>query len=136
MSDDLVKRLRGGCSCNIDSTPCMAEDECRAAFEAANYMEEAAARIEEADRAIANLQREYDKRGDRIEALERERDLALADDQRREWEHHCKTAEAALAKAVEALQKIASGPDDPRCFCGACVQARTARATLAEIGGA
>jgi hypothetical protein len=48
-----------------------------------------------------------DEAADRIEALERE--LSLADDQRREWEHHCKTAEARLAKAVEALERCMVG---------------------------
>jgi hypothetical protein len=36
---------------------------------------------------------------DRIEELERV--LGLADDQCREWKHHCKAAEAKLAKTVE-----------------------------------
>jgi hypothetical protein len=44
----------------------------------------------------------------RIEWLERE--LSLADDQRREWEHHCKTAEATVAtltKKMEAMRGAA-----------------------------
>ena len=40
MSDDLVKRLRATCSCNIDNTPCLAEEECRVAQEAADRIEE------------------------------------------------------------------------------------------------
>lgn len=47
----------------------------------------------------------YDALADRIEELERT--LGLADDQRREWEHHCKAAEAKLAKAVATLEYIA-----------------------------
>jgi hypothetical protein len=39
MMSDLVKRLRDGCSCNIDSSPCMAEEECRDAYEAADRIE-------------------------------------------------------------------------------------------------
>lgn len=62
---------------------------------------------------------------DRIEALMR--DLGLADDQRSEWERHCKAAEANLTKAVGALQKIAYG--------GAYTDMQIARAVLAEIGG-
>ena len=38
-----------------------------------------------------------------IEELERM--LGLVDDQRREWERHCKKAEAKLTKAVEALDE-------------------------------
>jgi predicted nuclease with TOPRIM domain len=38
--DDLVKRLRATCSCNIDNTPCLAEEECRVAQEAADRIEE------------------------------------------------------------------------------------------------
>jgi hypothetical protein len=33
---DIVKRLREGCGCNYPETTCMAEDECRDAFEAAD----------------------------------------------------------------------------------------------------
>jgi len=33
---DIVERLRGGCGCNYPETTCMAEDECRDAFEAAD----------------------------------------------------------------------------------------------------
>jgi hypothetical protein len=40
MTDDLVKRLREGCSCNFPDTPCGAEDQCRAAFEAADRIEQ------------------------------------------------------------------------------------------------
>jgi hypothetical protein len=36
---DIVERLRKNCSCNIDSTPCGAEEECRNAFEAADEIE-------------------------------------------------------------------------------------------------
>ena len=73
MSDDLVKRLRDGCSCNIDSTPCMAEEECRDAYTAAD-------RIEELDQACAKWA-----------------EVSQSNYQR------AKAAEAKLAKAVEAL---------------------------------
>jgi hypothetical protein len=49
MTDDLVKRLREGCSCNFPDTPCGAEDQCRAAFEAADRIEQ----LEAALRSIA-----------------------------------------------------------------------------------
>lgn len=57
MSDDLVKRLRDGCSCNFPDNPCAAEDECRDAFEAADRIE----KLEAALREIANGQRDADK---------------------------------------------------------------------------
>jgi hypothetical protein len=50
------------------------------------------------------LEGDVAKAADRIEQLER--DLGLADNQGREWEYHCKNAEAKLAKAVEALPKL------------------------------
>lgn len=37
--EELIARLREGCSCNIDSAPCMAEEECRDAFAAADRIE-------------------------------------------------------------------------------------------------
>ena len=36
---DIVERLRNSCSCNFPDTPCGAEDECRAAFDAADEIE-------------------------------------------------------------------------------------------------
>lgn len=33
--EELIERLRAVCTCNIDSTPCMAEDDCRDALAAA-----------------------------------------------------------------------------------------------------
>jgi hypothetical protein len=36
---DIVKKLRNSCSCNFPDTPCGAEDECRAAFDAADEIE-------------------------------------------------------------------------------------------------
>lgn len=36
---DLVERLRENCNCNLESSPCGAEDECRLAFEAAAEIE-------------------------------------------------------------------------------------------------
>jgi hypothetical protein len=78
------------------------------------------------------------KAADRIEALVRE--LGLADDQRREWERHCKDAEARLAKAVDALTRIASAQPRPMRSGGyeghdVSNMQRTARTALAEIGG-
>lgn len=55
-----------------------------------------------------------------------ERTLALADDQRREWEHHCKTAEAKCA-ALEAILNE-KGP----VYSGPMVDAAFARAKTAE----
>jgi len=79
MTDDLVKRLRGKCACNIDSTSCGSEDDCRDAIAAA----------------------------DRIEALERERDQGARDycDLMERHDAHFvawKAAEAALATMREA----------------------------------
>jgi hypothetical protein len=45
MTDDLVKRLRATCSCNIDDTPCLAEEECRVAQEAADRIDELEAKL-------------------------------------------------------------------------------------------
>ena len=36
---DIVERLRCSCNCNIDTSPCGAEEECRAALEAADEIE-------------------------------------------------------------------------------------------------
>jgi len=58
MSDDLVKRLRATCSCNIDNTPCLAEEECRVAQEAADRIEELENACKEwADVSQSNYQR-------------------------------------------------------------------------------
>jgi hypothetical protein len=75
MADDLVKRLREKCACNIDSTPCGSEDDCRDAIAAA----------------------------DRIEALERERDDAVIN--RAAWELAAREAALdALAAAGQAQE--------------------------------
>jgi len=75
MSDDLVKRLRATCSCNIDNTPCLAEEECRVAQEAADRIEELENACKEwADVSQSNYQR-------------------------------AKAAEAKLAKAVDVAEK-------------------------------
>jgi len=55
MSDDLVKRLRATCSCNIDNTPCLAEEECRVAQEAADRIEELEAQLAKTVDLIAEL---------------------------------------------------------------------------------
>ena len=36
---DIVERLRSGCTCNFESTPCGAEEECRNAFDGADEIE-------------------------------------------------------------------------------------------------
>jgi len=36
---DIVERLRNNCTCNFESTPCGAEDECRNAFDGADEIE-------------------------------------------------------------------------------------------------
>jgi len=36
---DIVERLRNGCTCNFESTPCGAEEECRNAFDGADEIE-------------------------------------------------------------------------------------------------
>jgi hypothetical protein len=40
MSDVLVKMLRGRCNCNMPSSPCGSEDECRFDFQVADRIEE------------------------------------------------------------------------------------------------
>jgi len=78
---------------------------------------------------------------DHIEQLaatneELERMLGLADDQRREWERHCKKAEAKLAKAVEALREISSkSMGEDGCYYTNRVNIARARTTLAELKG-
>ena len=54
MSGDLVKRLRENCGCNIETSPCGCEDECRAA-------QQAAARIEELEAKLAKVMKTLDK---------------------------------------------------------------------------
>ena len=36
---DIVERLRNGCTCNFESTPCGAEEECQNAFDGADEIE-------------------------------------------------------------------------------------------------
>ena len=36
---DIVERLRSGCTCNFESTPCGAEEECQNAFDGADEIE-------------------------------------------------------------------------------------------------
>jgi len=55
MSDDLVKRLRDSCHCSIEILPCCAENECRAAFEAADRIEALGAELAEARRHLDNM---------------------------------------------------------------------------------
>ena len=53
MTDDIVARLRNNCTCNLGSTPCGAEEQCRNTFEAADEIERLAlhARLVEGERA-------------------------------------------------------------------------------------
>lgn len=48
---DIVERLRNGCTCNFESTPCGAEEECQAAFDGANEIE----RLREALKKICHV---------------------------------------------------------------------------------
>lgn len=109
MSDDLMKRLRATCSCNIDNTPCLAEEECRVAQEAA----------------------------DRIEKLEKELEYWRGDSAAG-WDK-CEEYRKKLAKAVEALQQlvleydeVALAYDEPEYMTAAYFVACT---TLAELKG-
>jgi hypothetical protein len=52
VSDDLVKQLRASCGCNIDYTPCLAEEECRVAQEAADRIEALQAQLAKARSAL------------------------------------------------------------------------------------
>ena len=49
---DIVERLRNNCSCNIDSTPCGAEEQCRNDYEAADEIE----RLREALQKVLSVQ--------------------------------------------------------------------------------
>lgn len=90
--EELIERLRAVCTCNIDSTPCMAEDDCRDALAAAARIEQLVAANEallaerKKDHANINLKADFiDKTINQ---------LAEAD--------------AKLAKAVEAVDKAAA----------------------------
>jgi len=56
--EELIARLREGCSCNIDSAPCMAEEECRDAFAAADRIEALVKERDEAKRLMQARHRE------------------------------------------------------------------------------
>ena len=51
---DIVERLREGCGCNYPETTCMAESECRDAFEAADEIERLRAALREIHAAAGN----------------------------------------------------------------------------------
>ena len=96
MTEDLVKRLRDGCSCNIDTSPCAAEEECRDAYAAAD-------RIEELSNCVAVLKVEIRKMAlDYLaaqgQASENFQMYVDANEARID-------AETSLAKAVEALDE-------------------------------
>ena len=61
---DIVERLRNSCSCNFPDTPCGAEDECRAAFDAADEIE----RLREWNAEIALNAREFAAENERLRA--------------------------------------------------------------------
>ena len=48
---DIVERLRNGCTCNFESTPCGAEEECQNAFDGADEIE----RLREALKKICHV---------------------------------------------------------------------------------
>ena len=101
--------------------------------------------IEEYEQALANMQREYDKRGDRIEELEaacwrmqEERDewqslaeAAIKDDAAKNI--HYAEIQAKLAKAVETLKRY--GGVMPIAFAPIQDGGYKARTTLAELKG-
>lgn len=62
--EELIARLREGCSCNIDSTPCMAEEECRDAFAAADRIAELLAKNDN----LFDLAATEHSRAERLEA--------------------------------------------------------------------
>jgi hypothetical protein len=49
---DLAVRLRCSCNCNIDTSPCGAEEECRLALEAADEIERLRAALEECSQPL------------------------------------------------------------------------------------
>jgi hypothetical protein len=118
MSDDLVKRLRDGCSCNIDSSPCMAEEECRDAYEAADRIEALEA---ERDALVDDLMH-LRKTVAPIGKLRKERDEARA-------EAHAMVA-AALTEAVD--KSVGTLGVLPTCSIGT-AQDKVAAAILALI---
>ena len=72
---DIVERLRHGCSCNFTDTPCGAEEECRAAFDAADEITRLRAEVErlrEWNREIALNARELVAENQRLRAALRE----------------------------------------------------------------
>jgi multidrug efflux pump subunit AcrB len=80
----------------------VSEAACRAAREAAD-------RIEEYAKAFANLQREYDARGELIEALVKGHDEAVI--KRAAWEVEAKTQQTKNARLRAELEWQASQPE-------------------------
>jgi hypothetical protein len=56
----VAKILRENCSCNTDTAPCGAEDECRNAFIAADMLEALAAKLAEVEADNADLRLNMD----------------------------------------------------------------------------
>ena len=122
MSDVLVKMLRGRCNCNMPSTPCGSEDECRFDFRVAD-------RIEELEAELRLM-----KTAGIIEVAIRNLNVY---EYMAHWERRAEKAEANLKKAAGALGDISNGepewPDDPQRELDWC---RTrATTTLAELKG-
>jgi hypothetical protein len=93
---ELIARLRGCCSCNIDSTPCAAESECRDAYAAA-------ARLEALLQAVQHANDHADAAIKDMEALVKYRDAyaecdRIATEALRKSEDRAERLEAALQK--------------------------------------
>jgi hypothetical protein len=74
MSDDLVKRLEDGCGCNLPSTSCAAESECKDAFEAAACIKALKAQLAERDKACAEWSEVSQRNYQRAKTAEADRD--------------------------------------------------------------
>jgi hypothetical protein len=58
---DIVERLREGCGCNYPETTCMAEDECRDAFEAADTITRLTAEVEQNRTDLEEYRRDVER---------------------------------------------------------------------------
>jgi hypothetical protein len=115
-SDDLIKALEGSCNCNIDTSPCMAEEDCRLLLQAANRI-----RALESEntylRKIADMAAK--QRDEALEALEvadaNSTDKASAWDVIAEKNREIEGLRSRLATAeADALEKAAQEVD---CTC-------------------
>lgn len=94
--EDLVKRLRDGCSCNIDTSPCAAEEECRDAYAAAD-------RIEGLEADLRKMALDY--LAAQGQASENFQMYVDANEARIDAEAKLSESEALLEKAVKALDE-------------------------------